>query len=125
LIEQGRLKQAALRRSPEVLFFLFTIDDREPRHLQLHAIYYDRRFRSTFQPFIALPRFMTDCNEMMEGINQECNRTAGYRVTEMMKIHMDNCRTHNAPEIWQEIRRMKIERLIHPPYLFGLSPGDF
>jgi hypothetical protein len=35
-------------------------------------------------------------NEIVESINQECNPGAGYRITKMMKIHMDQCRAHNA-----------------------------
>ena len=64
-------------------------------------------------------------NEILEGINQECNRGAGYRVTKTMKIHMDNCRVHNALETSRAIGRMKIERLVQPPYSPDLSPCDF
>jgi hypothetical protein len=31
-------------------------------------------------------------NETVKGINQQCDQGAGYRVTNTMKIHMDNCR---------------------------------
>jgi hypothetical protein len=34
--------------------------------------------------------------EILEGINQECKQGTGYMVIKMMKIHMDNCRVHNA-----------------------------
>jgi hypothetical protein len=64
-------------------------------------------------------------NEILEGINQECNHGTGYRVTKTMKIHMDNCRVRNALETSQTIGRMKIERLAHRPYSPGLSPCDF
>jgi hypothetical protein len=29
-------------------------------------------------------------NEILKGINQECNQGTGYRVTKTMKIQMDN-----------------------------------
>jgi hypothetical protein len=34
-------------------------------------------------------------NEILEGINQECNHGTGYRVTTTMTIHMDNRRVHH------------------------------
>jgi hypothetical protein len=34
-------------------------------------------------------------NEILEGINQQCHHSTGYRVTKTMIIHMDNCRVHN------------------------------
>jgi hypothetical protein len=64
-------------------------------------------------------------NEILEGINQECNQGAGYRVTKTMKIQMDNCREHNALETSRAIGRMKIERLIQSPYSPELSPCNF
>jgi hypothetical protein len=33
-------------------------------------------------------------NEILKGINQECNQGTGYRVTKTMAIQMDNCRVH-------------------------------
>jgi histone-lysine N-methyltransferase SETMAR len=64
-------------------------------------------------------------NEILEGINDECNHDTGYRVTKTLKIHMDNCRVHNAMEASQAIGRIKIKRLAHPPYSPDLSPCDF
>jgi hypothetical protein len=64
-------------------------------------------------------------HEILQGINQECNRGAGYWVTKMTKIHLDNCRVCYAPEAWQEMHRMKIQKLIHPPYSPDLSPCGF
>jgi histone-lysine N-methyltransferase SETMAR len=63
--------------------------------------------------------------ERLEGINQECNHGVGYRVTKTMSIHMDNCLGHQALETSRAIGRMKIERLVHPPYSPDLSPCDF
>jgi hypothetical protein len=60
-IDSRRLKPEALSRSPEVLSFLFTIHDLEPRYLQLHDIYDDRQFLSTFPPFVTWPPLMIDC----------------------------------------------------------------
>jgi histone-lysine N-methyltransferase SETMAR len=64
-------------------------------------------------------------NEILEGINLECNHGTGHTVTKTMKIHMDNCGVHNALETSQTIGRMKIERLAHPPHSPDLSPCDF
>jgi histone-lysine N-methyltransferase SETMAR len=64
-------------------------------------------------------------NEILEGINQECNQGTGHRVTKTMTIQMDRCRVHNALETSQVIGRMKIERLAHPPYSPDLSPCHF
>jgi histone-lysine N-methyltransferase SETMAR len=64
-------------------------------------------------------------NEILEGINQECNHGTGYRATKTMEIHMDNCRVENALETSQAIGQMTIERLVHPPYSPDLSPCDF
>jgi hypothetical protein len=55
-------------------------------------------------------------NETLEGSNEECNRSAGYRVTKTMKTHLDNCQVQNTTESWQKIRGMKKNRLVHPPY---------
>jgi hypothetical protein len=42
-----------------------------------------------------------------------------------MKIHMDNCRVHNAQQITDKIRSRKLQRLDHPAYSPHLSPFDF
>jgi hypothetical protein len=61
----------------------------------------------------------------MEGMNQECNQGAGDTVTKMMKIHMHNRGVHNARETSKEMRRMKIERVVHPPYSPDPSSCNF
>jgi hypothetical protein len=64
-------------------------------------------------------------NEILEGSSQKCNRSAGYKVTKMMKIQLDNRGVHRTPETWQEMRRMKIETLVHPLYSLDPGPCDF
>jgi histone-lysine N-methyltransferase SETMAR len=63
-------------------------------------------------------------NEILEGINQECNHGTGHTVTKTMRIHIDNCRVQNVLETSQAIGRMKIKRLAHPPDSPDLSPCD-
>jgi hypothetical protein len=41
-------------------------------------------------------------NEILEGINQECNHGTGYMVTKVMTLHMDHCRGYNA---WKHSRQ--------------------
>jgi hypothetical protein len=41
-------------------------------------------------------------NEILEGINQQCNHGTRYRVTKTMKIHMDKCRVHDS---WKHCRQ--------------------
>jgi histone-lysine N-methyltransferase SETMAR len=64
-------------------------------------------------------------NEILEGINRECNQGTRYSVTKTTKIHLNDCRVHDTLETKQAIGRMKIERLAHPPYSPELSPSDF
>jgi hypothetical protein len=42
-------------------------------------------------------------NEILEGINQECNQDTGYMVTKTMKIQIDKCRGHNP---WKYCRQL-------------------
>jgi hypothetical protein len=42
-------------------------------------------------------------NETVKGINRECNQGSGYRVTNPMKIQMDDCRVHKA---WKYCRQL-------------------
>jgi hypothetical protein len=64
-------------------------------------------------------------NEILEGINEECNHGVGYRVTKTLKIRMDNCRIHNARDKTAEILAMGLTQLSHPAYSPGLSTCDF
>jgi hypothetical protein len=64
-------------------------------------------------------------NEILEGINQECNHGTGYWVIKTMKININDCRVHNALDTLQAIGRIKIERLAYPSSSAGLSPGNF
>jgi hypothetical protein len=40
-------------------------------------------------------------------------------------VQMDNSMCHNEHQIVDELRRLKILRVPHPPYSSGISPCDF
>jgi bifunctional N-acetylglucosamine-1-phosphate-uridyltransferase/glucosamine-1-phosphate-acetyltransferase GlmU-like protein len=42
-------------------------------------------------------------NDVLEGIEEECNHVAGYRVTKPTEIHMDNSRLHSSLETAEKI----------------------
>jgi hypothetical protein len=42
-------------------------------------------------------------NEILEGINLECNHGTGHTVTKTMKIHMENCGVHDS---WKHCRQL-------------------
>jgi hypothetical protein len=64
-------------------------------------------------------------NDVLEGMKEECNHVAGYRVTKPTEIHMDNSRVHNSLETTDKMRKKKMERLVHPSYSRDLSECDF
>jgi hypothetical protein len=64
-------------------------------------------------------------NEIYEGINEECNQGGGCRMTNAMKIHMDNSRAHGTMETVEKMRKKKMEKLAHPFYSLDLSQCDF
>jgi histone-lysine N-methyltransferase SETMAR len=64
-------------------------------------------------------------SEILQGIGDACNHGHGNRGTKSMKIHMDNCRVHNAADTTAILCRLKLTRLTHPPYSPDLSPCDF
>jgi hypothetical protein len=82
----------------------------------LRLVYLPQRQKCNKEYFIS---------EVLEGMNQECNQGARSKVTKMMKIHMENRRVQNAPETWQEMPRMKIEKRAHPLYSPDPNPCDF
>jgi hypothetical protein len=64
-------------------------------------------------------------HEIFEGMNDECHHGAEYEITKMMKMQTENCRAHHALDAWEKIRRMKIKKLLHPPYSPNPSPCNF
>jgi hypothetical protein len=54
-------------------------------------------------------------NAILEGINEECNQGVGYRHTKHMKIHMDNCRVHNAQQTTEKGAAGSFKDLITQP----------
>jgi bifunctional N-acetylglucosamine-1-phosphate-uridyltransferase/glucosamine-1-phosphate-acetyltransferase GlmU-like protein len=64
-------------------------------------------------------------NDVLEGLREESDHVAGYRVTKPTEIHMDNSRVHNSLETTDKMRKMKMERLAHPSYSRDLSGCDF
>jgi hypothetical protein len=64
-------------------------------------------------------------NKILEGMKRELNGGAGTRTTKTLKIHMDNCRVHNALDTADKHGSMKPTRLPRPPYSPDLSLCDF